>query len=308
MELTNITELIRNNETCGLLRLCGADEQQIGANASDYAFFSALCQAVPQLTGHPFPHALAKALQNELGVTLSLSPNHCDRIWKACADRLYESRRCEPLTLAQSDEPEWTPLAWRVKGRHLVLDGSVLLQTKTCSWSAWDAEMRRVLDGFCRQGGSIVRLAPDAAACLEAPNLYRVEQALKEGKSAPVLAAQVLRFLASELQKRDMMLWIDTAPCGKDIQKLLSYAESRVGLPSLLWTGTDANVCRELWHWQSCAHGFEIRYAVCDGITDGALQEIARSYPVGRLWKLCEESHTEDTMTVLIDEACSDEL
>lgn len=308
MELTNITELIRNDDTRGLLRLCGVDERRIGEDASDYELFSALCQAVPLLTGHPFPHALEKALQSELGVTPSLSPDNCDRIWRVCADRLYESRRQEPLTLAQTDDTAWTPSAWRVKSRHLVLDGSTLPATRASSWSAWEAEMRTVLDGFCRQGGSIVRLAPDAQTCDEIPNLYRVEQALKARRYAPVLTAQVFRFLASELQKRDMMLWIDTSLCGKDIQKLLVYAESRVGLPSLIWTGTDSNTCRELWRWQACAHGFEIRYAVSDGITDDELHVIARSYPVGRLWKLCEQAHTGDVMTVVVYEGCRDEL
>ncbi len=298
MELTNITELIRTEEICRLLRLCGIDERQIGADASDYEFFSALCHAVPLLMGHPLPHALDDALQSELGVTLPLSPDFCDTLWKACADRLLSMPRFQPLTLTLSDAPKWMPPKWYATGTHFVLDGSKLLQTKSSSWSEWEAEMQMELDLFCKSGGGVVSLSPDAAACAEAPNLYRVEQLLRKGESAPMLTSQVFRFLVVELQKRNRMLWLDTALCGKQILNLLHYAERTMGLPSLIWTGTGHDTCQALWKWQSCAHDCEIRYAVSDAVTENQLQAIARSYPIGRLWKLSSDRNDAETLKI----------
>ena len=302
MELTNITEWIRCDEILGLLRLCGADERQIGTSGSDYEFFSALCRAMPLLTGHPLKTAIEKALQNELGMTQLLSPDTCDAIWRACADKLLEDQRLAQPTLSRADGAEWTSPAWRALKTHLVLDGATLLQTNASSWSEWEAEMRSSLDDFGRRGGSIVRLSPDAAACAEIPNLYRVEQSLKSGEASPMLTAQVLRFLAVELQKRDLWLWIDTAFCGKDALNLLGYAERHVGLPCLIWTGNAPDTCQAFFEWQSCAHAFEIRFAVRDGISDDALRSIAKAYPQGRLWKLGKDTKEGDLIPVTIYE------
>lgn len=301
MELSNITELIRTDEICRLLRLCGADERRIGAEASDYEFFSTLCDAVPLLTGHPLLHALENALKNELGVTASISPDTCCILWKTCADRLLQIRRFKPLTIAPFEAPDWTPPMWRVDQTHILLEGASLLPTKACSWSEWEAEMRVTLDVFCKSGGDVVLFAPDAAVCAEVPNLYRVEQSLRHGVHTPMLTAQVFRFLAVELQKRNMILLIDTKLCGEGVLNLLNYAERSVGLPRLIWMGADRDTCQALWAWQSCPHGFEIRYAVNKAITDRELQAIAHTYPIGRLWKLsCEPADVENTATVTI--------
>lgn len=298
MELTNITELIPRDEICALLHLCGVEERQIGADCSDYEIFRAFCQSVPLLVGHPLPRSIDDALERELGLPLKLAPDTCDRLWRTCAERLAVEPRSQPLTLTAPLQGEWKTPDWRIGQRALVLGGANLLPTEADSWKAWEIEMRSVLDGFGKTGGSIVRLAPDAKACDTVPDLYHVEQALKKQEASPVLTAQLLRFLAAELQKREMTLWLDADFCGARAVSLLSYAERSVGMPRLIWTCTDRDTFEALCDWQARPHGFEMRFAVKDGISDGELREIARSYPLGRLWKLCDQTD-ENGMTAL---------
>lgn len=299
MELTNITELIPRDEICALLHLCGADGR-IGADSSDYEIFRNFCHVVPLLVGHPLPCAIQDALQRELGLTLALSPDTCDLLWCACAERLALETRCQPFVLSAPSIVEWRMPNWHIGQTALVLDCASLLHTEADSWNGWETEMRSRLDEFCKKGGSIVRLAPDADACDTVPDLYHVEQALKKREAPSVLTAQLLRFLAAELQKREMTLWLDTDFCDARVVALLSYAQRSVGLPSLIWTGKSSDTFEALRNWQACSHGFQMRFAVRDGITDGELREIARSYPLGRLWKLCDQTDGNGVMTVKI--------
>lgn len=296
MELTNITELIPRDGMLALLRLCG--DRQIGAACSDYEIFRAFCHAVPLLEGHPLPRSIHEALQRELGFPLKLAPDTCDRWWRACAESLVLNPRSQPLTLKAPVNEEWRPPAWRINQTALVLDGARLLHTEADSWRAWEREMRSALDEFCKAGGSVVRLVPTADACDRVPDLYHVEQALKRKEDNPVLTAQLFRCLAQELQKRDMTLWLDTDSCGARAVSLLAYAERCVGLPRLIWTCTDRDTFEALRDWQSLPHGFEMRFAVKDGISDGELREIARSYPIGRLWKLRHQSYGNGMTTL----------
>lgn len=303
MELTNITELIYCDAIGDLLRLCGVDEREISADASDYERFRALCHAVPLLTGHPLPCAIREALRCSLGLDLPLSPETCDDLWIACAERLATETRRRPLTLSDPDRVDWKSPDWHIRQTAWVLDGTQLLDTQTETWDAWEREMRGRMDECCRADGAVVvRFSPDTDACGVIPDRYHVEQALQKRETSPVLTAQIFRFLAAELQRRGMTLWLDTDSCGADAVSLLTYAERCVGLPDMIWTCKTPDAFAALRDWQTRPHPSQIRFAVRDGITDGELREIARAYPLGRLWKLCDPIDGNDATSVQIYE------
>ena len=304
MTATNITELIWNDAICGVLRLCGANECELGHSASDYEKFRALCRAVPYLSGHPLPTQLSVILRERLGVVLAPSSKTCDRIWRLCAERLLEFPLPAPIPLPtfSPERVERNPSAWHKLHTLSVLDGACLLSTNADSWLVWETEMRSAWDRSCKARGGAVRFTPDAAACDVIPDPYHVEQALQKGEDSPVLTAQVFRFLAAELQKREMTLWLDTDLCGARILPLLAYAERSVGLPKLIWMCKTRDAFEAICNWQMCPHECEIRFAVGDGITDGELQALAQVYPIGRLWRLSDGRQRGDGTSIEIYE------
>ena len=90
MPLANLTELIWEERMIPLLRTCGIPERYLGAQASDYERFFAVCSAAPLLKGHPMPIRLSAFLRQEMGVACSLCAQNAAQIWKkAC--RCYGS-------------------------------------------------------------------------------------------------------------------------------------------------------------------------------------------------------------------------
>lgn len=301
MIATNITELIWNNEIGGLLRLCGAEEREIGRLASDYERFRSVCRAVPLLWGHPFPTAMASFLKDRFDVDLPLSPQNCDAIWRMAAEKLmfhpaeigeglcWNGVRAEPFQLP--------PLV--LKEKVALFYGNSLTLTDADSWQTWQAQMRDTLNDFWKrfQGDVLFDLSKDACKC--SPTLYHVERALRCDRDPALLCAQTFRFLSEACQRQGKTIYL-YAEDGEESVTFLKQIERSVGLPKLIRVTRSGELCKEFLRFGAEIHPYPMRYATELGATNEKLLSLATCYPLGRLLILKREPVTDAVCEIML--------
>lgn len=305
--LTNVTELIWQEDLLRVLRLCGVAEREIGKDASDFEKWSALCRSLPLLRGHWLPEYLAFVLRSCFSIDVPVSPETTALLWHEVADAL----RREPMTLLQALQKQnggeelpiltATPfLEAPPTGATPVWDLNALLQTSAASWEHWRAEIAAGCRAFAKRGGRLLSLRLPAVDTFVAPNPYAVTTILKKkARTASdnfLLLSQILRELSLCPEAGEWRLVLSVEGQVAPLLALLSYVASCGVLPSLAVCTTPSADLRPLLSFASEVDAPPIRFgfSVADHPTPRALEQamsdLARQYPLGRL-ALCTHTH-----------------
>ena len=297
----NITELLWSDDVTGLLRLCGAEEREIGASAADYEKFAALAKAMPLLAGHPMQARVEKLLVDCFAITQPLTPDTVEEIWRATAEQLL----VEPIKRSDFDvasitaEDLTTPTALQQKIKQSDAFSALLFaRTRTKSLDGWMREIESVLHDVVRSGCKMLFFGlPEAFADCK-PSIYHVDMTLHRGVQGKgdldLLYAQLMRILTQYCQKHSLTLLLRVECNPDEVSSLLSRVEREVGLPHIIWSTPRTDTRDELLHFAAKSHENPVLAAISradyqndDDFTQ-ALAEWATVYPVGRLVELEE--------------------
>lgn len=293
--ITNPAELIRGDALYRLLSLCGADDKQNGASASDWELFSSFCRAYPLAVGHPLARSVAELFRTRFDITELPCEDNRMRLWNAMVDRL-EVCPCVATEVLPSE------VGWLCDGLELpdvlpnrlmpVLDGNLLLHLPVGSRETWCSEIGDTVRSFARSGcrECVLRLDADFSFCK--PNLYSVGEALKKKKrtweDVCLLTAQLFRELCAVASEEDVAILLETH-CSHTVTELLDFADQSVGLPNLYVSADDRRTRDAVIDRMSRQHrnpiAFVIRHAdvPSDFELVRTLEDLSGRYPLGRL-------------------------
>ncbi|MBQ8440549.1 MAG: hypothetical protein IJX19_07805 [Clostridia bacterium] len=295
MRATNLTELIWDGEIAGLLRMCGEDEIFVGNESSDYQRFLAICRSAHLLQGHPFLHRLSCFLREVLKISLFLSIENAEVIWRLGACRLLEravSREDWKDFSAKPQEEVALPMPFSLDAGRF-FKGNDLLNTNAISWDAWKVELQTFCHDAFEKGSAGVLLVLPKDFCFVSPNPYRIGLSLQKEvnnqSDESILPAQLVRFLAEACLKKKKSLLLRVEGDPSQAVKQLSYTETKVGLPSLIWNVVPQADPEPLLQWSAVEHQTFVGCALFrqdyenDFQWNQALRGYAKRYPIGRL-------------------------
>lgn len=294
--ISNPAELLRGEELYGLLRLCGIEEAENGAAASDWELFRSVGRALPMLAGHPMRARILQLLGDRFGIAEVLCEENCERLWRAAVTFAEK----HPFRMEDVLPRERT--AW-LSGTLALPDGlpdavspvlcaDFFLHTDTVSLTDWSAWIRRTAEEYRAHGGEMILLRLSREFSFIAPDPHHVGLALREkrrsAQSNHLLTAQLVREVCVICRENGMRLLIESA-CDGAICALLEYVKKSVGFPKLFATASDALTRDRLIECMKDASYSDVRLAV--RLEDlptkqeraAAWESIAARYPVGRL-------------------------
>ena len=300
--VTNPAELLRTGSWQNLLRLCGTEEKKIGAGASDYDFFCAVCEASELLIGHPTVSMTQTFLQVNFEVTETLSPANCNRIWRACCEDLFHNRRIysdflcrgRGATLGRTLAPqEELPC-----GTEMMLDGNLFLAREVLTGETWLDTVRDSTERFFAAGGKKIHFVPEEDFCFLTPDLYHVRQYLNKPKrqreEQQMLIAQLFRILCEQCVGHGADLVLNSQASATALCDLLAYAQETVGLPRIYWSTPNLQAASRVLNFQSerSLSNLYLTLRLSDSPSDAELVSVlsayAARYPLGRLCAVTE--------------------
>lgn len=297
LRFTNITELIRSDGLESLLRMCGEKELCITSTASDYQFFSALCRSAPMLRGNPLVCRINRFLTVILQEPVSLSEDAAEYLWRESAAFFLEADGESVLRaweIADSEDGEEKELDVCPRcSLSDFFDGNCLFYTSQRSWEAWRDEMKNTCEKAFEEDfeGVCVTLPKDFV--FRSPHPYGVELLLRrkneQDDARDLLLSQLFRFLSEECFQHGKTILCRVECRGSEAVRLFSYAESRVGLPTLTWSLSPSRDFSDLIAFSGACHQNPIASALQRSDYDtamefhAALREYAAVYPLGKL-------------------------
>ncbi len=246
--VSNVTELVWGDGLAEALRLCECSPR---AGASDYEVFSAICEAVPLLQGHPLSARLSAFLYTCFGIKPMPTPENCNNVWTRTADLLAVdptvmlSRLIHAVgapidvMFVKNKLPRQLPYGIRP-----VLHANDLFAKTQTSRAVWEKEIGDVLSRYTEAGCQTVFCRLPKDFCDRRPDLFHVEEALRNRdentETKSLLWAQLLRFLSMECQTRGLCLMLEIDRNGEEAVSCIGRVEREVGLPVLYWSAACA--------------------------------------------------------------------
>ncbi len=297
--IESVTDLLLDKDAERLLRFCGIAKERFGKAASQYDKFCALCDAAVLAEGHPVIAWCQEVLARVFGISLPISGETCETIWRQSVIRLQEVPLTpeEALALLYSGSPARI-LSDATRSLPVtcipVLDAASLTTAISAKdWGAWLCAAQEILDHFAEKGCDTVYLCLKEGFVFDAPNLYRVNQILNETDAdrftSSLWIAQLARLLSAECKRRDWSLCLRVLCDGEEACKLLAYLESSVGLARCVWSTSDPASEEALLRFQAKDHACELFWALwrADYPTTQSWRQAIKScqerYPIGRL-------------------------
>ena len=292
--ITNPIELFWSDDLASILRLCGEREETIGARASDYDRFLALCRALPLLEGHPTRAWIASVMQKYFDLNELPTEETAPEVWKNLSQTLLQN----PLHINDFISGVWlcdklTPEAKLPQGVTPALHANLLLQTTSKTTLSWSAEIATTVLRFATNQCKKIVLQIDKNFDFIPPSLYGVDRALslakKDYKTENLLICQLMRELCTAAQRNDLLLVVVCDGNTSNLVRLLQYCEENVGLPRLCWCTRDARNAQELLAFSAQSHKNEVFAALFyeSVMTQNELFEALASwkvrYPIGKL-------------------------
>ena len=295
----NITEMLWSDELQGLLRICGAQEREIGDVASDYEKLCALARSMPLLKGHPITARVTAILRDCFAITKPLSADTCEEIWRVSGEALLQNPISQ-ITLATDGDvslPTAEDLFQRFK-QSSAFSALLFARTRAKSLDVWMREIESMLYDAVRSGCKMLFFGLPEAFEDRKPSIYHVNMTLHRGVQGKgdldLLYAQLVRILAQVCQKYELALLLRVECHPDEVINLLSRVEREVGLPHIIWSTPRTDTRDELLHFSAKSHENSVFAAVfrADYQTDDdfikALAEWARVYPIGQLIEVGE--------------------
>lgn len=293
MLATNLTELIWNDDLCGLLRLCDTDERVL-KHGSDYDRFLAVCKALPLLQGHPLPSTLKCFFKERFDVALPTTSEQAAQIWRVVAQKLLET----PVTVGdvipapQSAEAFVLPPLKTAKTLSF-LQADALIDTAATSWQAWERKLQAALHDAEKQKNYHIKFFLSNEVSKQKPSLFHVNLTLqaiqKTYSDIALLHAQLFRFLCIECQKHNMTLILYVDPACTDAVRFLERMEATVGLARILAVTQSQNTRNYLLDFAKCNHQNHLKLAIdrshypSQTAFEREVTDIAKIYPLGYL-------------------------
>ena len=301
---SNLTECLDGEMLARVLHFTKGKD---GMPTSAYERFRALAELSDELYLHPILDELSFLLCEGLGITETLTPTSCDRIWRKSAELLLEeadtAEKC--LTLPSRRPRSWqkdeAPFSGDLSRQILPSSPelSSLAKARVCSRSAWEKEIADALEALRKQEREHFLFTVPKDYTFVRPDPYHVDLALAErdrkGDLLDLLLSQCLRqlFLLSATHGITPVLYVQGR--ADAILDGLSFLGRSIALPRLFIAaksteeliGAIERVAKE----RIPNVGFAIRPA--DHQTDAdlkqAIHSAARHYPFGRLCFICTE-------------------
>lgn len=241
------------------MRVCGVEEYYVTGGASDYEKFRRFAAVLPRLIGSPVYHWAHLELQRYFGITTPLTAETAEEIWAKTGvmlrsegfDAVSLLEKAKVKVLCTTDDPA-DSLEWHLK---LKEDAAVPFRTlpsfrpdrflhiDQSAWSAavtqlgarygtitdWDslcAALRRSLDFFCEVGCRVtdhgfIRFrygVGDPAAVVE----KAMAGAVLSEEEVGVYQGALLRFLATEYARRDLVMQLHLGPIRNNSPRLMA--------------------------------------------------------------------------------------
>ena len=290
MHFSNVTEWIWSEELTSLLRMCGEKDAAIGADASDYERFCALCRSADLLRGNPTVHRISCLLSALLRCPVSLSAENAEVLWQKSAALLWLSETPDVL---REDFAMAAPAApsvdWCARlALSAFFDGNQFLNTSQRSWSDWRNEMLERCGNLLDENARGVSLTLPTSFVFSSPNPYQVGRVLqsetREDADQNLLIAQLVRFFSEECLRRDRALLCRVECTSLEAVKLFAYTEGQVGLPRLLWSLADLQEIDALIAFCGMPHQKPVEAALpASEASESRLAVFSKCYPLGKL-------------------------
>lgn len=291
MLATNLTELIRTEELCALLRLCGVGEGAL-THGSDYDFLLSVSKALPLLEGHPFPQRLHGFLEEHFAITQRLTPDTAAEIWHTVADALLTRPREFPADLHSHTALSLSLPPLALQANAVLWRADALVNTKAVTWKDWEGELQTALEQKVESGASHILLTLTNEAAKQSPDPFHVGKSLentaKSDDDRALLAAQLIRFFCVAAAKQGLTLVLSVRADAKNAVAFLERMERTVGLPPLTIV-MRKELSPKLLSFASRVHSHPVTLAIdrsrysTDTAFEMATSVLARCYPLGRL-------------------------
>ena len=242
---------------------CGVPRDHVLGQASDYELFCALCEAMPNLVGHPLYDESHWELEYVFDCSLEINKDNCGRIWQMTAERLRADTLSPTTVLAKAGVRRmctpyhpWDTLPERRQDdpvERLPIfcpDGGMELWQGTPDWmrqlsrasgvtcSDWESvceAYRRVLDAF-HVAGCRMALHTMSLDGFSVPNAYGANHAIQgfaahgasDAEGERTFGMMLLRFLMTEYERRGWTMELRLRGGGA-WEHLLRYAQKDRG-------------------------------------------------------------------------------
>ncbi len=291
-EILTPADLIDSPAWRSIVSLC--TEGSINHSRSQYEHFQAVCQALPQMEGHPLKKDLSAFWKEYFGELPLPSPERVDLLWRHLTDRFFANATPRERFLPI---PPWNCITTSEmllklpRGAAPMLEADHFLRVKANGYDAWKREILQTLDAFCGAGCRQILLTLPTGFTFTVPDLYHVGVVLKQDRrskaDADLLCAQLLREITVEAQKRKLALLLRVLCDGAQAEAALGYLERSVELPITVWSTPHSETAKCLL---SCStHQNLLLPALCmsdmpsEFELQATLATYAARYPVGRL-------------------------
>lgn len=287
----NLTELIRTEDLCALLRLCGVEEGAL-FHGSDYDFLLSVSKVLPLLEGHPFPQSLHRFLEEHFAITQRLTPDTTAEIWHTVADALLTRPREFPADLHSHTALSLSLPSLALQANAMLWRADGLVNTKAVTWQDWEGELQTALEQKMESGASHILLTLTNETARQIPDPFHVGKSLentaKSDDDRALLSAQLIRFCCVAAAKQGLTLVLSVCANAENAVTFMERMDRMVGLPSLILIVNEENM-QPILSFASRVHSHPVtlaldrsRYAT-DIAFERATSELARCYPLGRL-------------------------
>lgn len=285
MPITNIAELLRCKSTTAVLRMCGAKDEEIAENASDYDYFCALCRAIPLLAGHPLGNRFFHMITS-MNLSVSGDAIDPDFLWLQSilylSDQNKEIREWDQQFQYACNKVQYSCSKQSIKA---FADTSNWVQTEAENWDGWEMELKKLWNQASDRSDIFLFALPIQSDQL---SVYHVNAALSTCKSSSVLSAQLLRFLCDlcRINRKTLLIQVTPHNATELLQKLQQFKKS-IGLPDLIFSvETDKDLCA-LLPFVSQPHDASVVMGMTYDKNENLsipLSKLAVQYPIGKLF------------------------
>lgn len=299
------TQVLLDDEALDVLRLCGT--MPCGAEAeADFSYFSALADCMPHLIGHPVRCRTSFFLKELFGIADELNPQSKNSIWSVCSEQLlqknisrqwieeFQNRQFSFCTLESLPCVDSLPHLREPIAFSEIMGTAPMFGITT--WESWCAVASERLNPFWKGEAFALSMDLPEQFRFQKPDLYHVSKILAERSDLAekdLWLAQELRFLCTELHKKEGLLHLRIHGNGSEVAKLISYLQISVPMPKMIWSCLKCSDFETMLEVQKKQTDVSICFAMREReltVTDEErlLSAIAKRYPIGKLVVLTE--------------------
>ncbi len=298
--VSNPGELLKSDALKGLLRLCGINEREINASASDYELFSAFCKGFSMLSGHPTYEAFRAFWKKYFPSLAYPDATNAEVLWREITDLLTQSPKklCDFWEVDSRVLIDPSELSTISNDLEPMLCVNSLMEIGNTDFASWRQRIQACFSAYYEKGSRQMMIRFEEGYRFAEPDPYHMTEALKICKKnsahSALILSQLFREACEFAMTNEMQLLLNTDCDAASACALLSYTEKTVGLPTLYWTSRDPCVTDAVLGWQSLPHQkpvymtLRLSHLPSREECASAIRMAAARYPVSRLCFITE--------------------